>query len=234
MKKIYMSALLMCFGIFSVAQNLQLHYDFGKDRHYFTSTVEMFKPDKWGSTFFFVDMDYNVGDVKGVSMAYWEIARAINLSKESPLAFHVEYNGGFGQFWVNESAAAYQIDDSWLGGLEYNYNNSDFTKGFTLQALYKYIRNKHNASFQITGVWYLNMLGKKLTFNGFADFWREDNRYVNGEEVTTTKFVFQSEPQLWYNFTENFSAGSEIEIGCNFGPVKGWRINPTLGAKWSF
>ena len=37
-------------------QNIQLHYDLG--RKGITSTVEMFKPDKGGSTFFFVDLDY--------------------------------------------------------------------------------------------------------------------------------------------------------------------------------
>ena len=50
------------------AQNIQFHYDFGRmlysdldgdaaDRAPMTTTVEMFKPDKWGSTYFFVDME---------------------------------------------------------------------------------------------------------------------------------------------------------------------------------
>ena len=41
----------------AVAQNIQLHYDFG--RNMATTTVEMFKHDGGGSTYFFVDMDYN-------------------------------------------------------------------------------------------------------------------------------------------------------------------------------
>jgi len=36
-----------------MAQNFQVHYDFGKNRHYITTTFEMFKPDKWGNTYFF-------------------------------------------------------------------------------------------------------------------------------------------------------------------------------------
>ena len=215
------------------AQNIQLHYDFGKDRNYLTTTVEMFKPDKWGSIFFFIDMDYNVGDVKGISMAYWEIARGFNLGK-SPFAAHIEYNGGFGQYRIDDAGFAYQINDSWLAGLDYNFNNEDFTRGFTLQLLYKYIRDKHDGSFQITGVWYMNMLNNKLTFSGFADFWREDTYFYDGETVETTDFVFQSEPQIWYNFTSQFSLGTEMEFGYNFVPVKGFRINPTLGAKWTF
>lgn len=233
MKRKYLVVLLLVITTGAYAQNIQLHYDFGKDRKYFTTTVEMYKPDKWGSTFFFIDMDYNVGDVKGVSMAYWEIARGFNLGK-GPIATHLEYNGGFGQYYTPDYFGAYQINDSWLGGLEYNFNNAEFTRGFTLQVLYKYIRDKHDASFQLTGVWYLHMLRKRLTFSGFADFWREDGYFTDGNSITETSYVFQSEPQLWFNFTENISLGSELEIDYNFATVKGFRINPTLGAKWTF
>lgn len=38
------------------AQNIQVQYDF--ERKCVTSTVEMFRPDSFGSTYFFVDMDY--------------------------------------------------------------------------------------------------------------------------------------------------------------------------------
>lgn len=236
MIKNYLIVVLVFLSAGACAQNLQLHYDFGKDRKYFTSTVEMFKTDKWGSTFLFIDMDYNVGDVKGVSLAYWEIARGINLGKESPFAFHVEYNGGFGQYTDEDlgTTLAYPINDCWLTGLDYNYNNSDYTGGFTVQVLYKYIRGKNDVSFQLTGVWYLNLLKNKVSLSGFADFWREDNRFFSGDKIVKTTFVFQSEPQFWYNFTDHFSFGSEIELGYNFAPVKGFRVNPTLGAKWTF
>ena len=55
-------ALVVLIAVATKAQtNLQVHYDFGKDRSYVTTTLEMFKPDKWGNTFFFVDFDYNMG-----------------------------------------------------------------------------------------------------------------------------------------------------------------------------
>ena len=68
MKQI-ISALFLCMLLSGVpglqAQNIQLHYDFGRSlydkdlqgRPLFTSTVEKFHPDTWGSTYFFVDMD---------------------------------------------------------------------------------------------------------------------------------------------------------------------------------
>ena len=67
MKKILFAlAFLLAFSALE-AQDIQLHYDMGKDRKYLTSTVEMFKPDQYGSTFFFIDMDYGANDVQGVS-----------------------------------------------------------------------------------------------------------------------------------------------------------------------
>ena len=85
MKKI-ISALFLCMLLSAVpelqAQNIQLHYDFGrslydkdlKGRPLLTSTVEKFHPDNWGSTYFFIDMDYTS---EGVASAYWEIAREL-------------------------------------------------------------------------------------------------------------------------------------------------------------
>jgi hypothetical protein len=233
MKKITTLLLVLMAAAAIQAQNLQVHYDFGKDRKYVTSTVEMFKPDKWGSTFFFIDMNYDKSNGKTISLAYWEIARGINLGK-SPFAAHVEYNGGFGQFYTNPGYGAFAINDAWLGGLDYNWNAKDFSKGITFQVLYKYIKDKHNASFQLTTVWYLHMLNKKLTFDGFADFWREDNTFAAGEGTETTKFVFLTEPQLWYNLTDNLSVGSEVEISSNFSGNKGFMVNPTLAGKWKF
>ncbi len=234
-----MKRVLLLFALFALvastrAQNIQLHYDLGDGRKYFTSTVEMFKPDKLGSTFFFIDMDYNVGDVKGISMAYWEIARAFNIGK-SPFAFHAEYNGGFGQWKDGDASGVFTINSSWLTGLEYAINAKDFSKGITFQALYKYIQGKHDASFQLTGVWYVNFANNKLSFKGFADFWREDTIFNFGTpDEETTKFVFLSEPQLWYNFTEKFSAGSEVELNANFAGRKGFNIMPTVAVKYTF
>ena len=42
-------ALMLLVAMSAQAQtNLQFHYDFGENRNYVTTTLEMFKPDKWG------------------------------------------------------------------------------------------------------------------------------------------------------------------------------------------
>lgn len=231
MKKFFVFAFMFiiskCF-----AQDLQLHYDLGKDRKYLTTTLEMFKPDKLGNTFFFVDMDYSSGDVDGISLAYWELARVVKTEK-MPIGIHLEYNGGFGQFNADSINLGYRINDAWLAGIDYSINASDFSKGISFKLLYKHITDKHDATFQLTTVWYMHFLNNKLTFSGFADFWKEDSDF-NFDGKTDTEYVFISEPQLWFNMNKHFSIGTEIELSNNFATNEGFMINPTLGLKWIF
>ena len=106
------------------AQNIQLHYDFGrslydkdlKERPLLTSTVEKFHPDTWGSTYFFVDMDYTS---EGVASAYWEIAREVKFWK-GPFSAHLEYNGGL--------AKGFSYKNAYLAGATYTYNNAFFQR----------------------------------------------------------------------------------------------------------
>jgi hypothetical protein len=213
------------------AQNLQLHYDLGRKSA--TTTVEMFKPDGGGSTFFFVDLDYN----PRVSGAYWEIARELNFwqdSKVNWLSVHVEYNGGL-------STTAGSFNNSWLGGLTYSGHSKDWSKTWSVTASYKAIPGTLDAyrkcqmhNFQITGVWNLDFFNHWLSFNGFADFWREVRPWQN------TQFIFITEPQLWVNLNKikgwekiNLSIGTEVELSCNFVD-KGFFVMPTVAAKWTF
>jgi len=210
------------------AQNIQLHYDLGEGRKFFTTTVEMFKPDSWGSTFFFIDMDYSAdtrGIDNGISLAYWEIARAFKWNETQKIMPRVEFNGGILKL-DGDNSPFIPIENVYIAGLERTWASADFSKIFTFQTNYKYIQGKEDASFQLTGVWTIQMLENKLTFAGFADFWKE-------EMFWGTDFRFLSEPQLWYNFNKNFSLGTEIELSSNF-VAKGFEIMPTIGAKVTF
>lgn len=83
----FVMALLILWACSSVAKaqtNAQILYDFGSDRKFVTLTLEMFKQDKWGNTYFFVDHDFNydkmeVGE-KNIAQGgtYTEISRALN------------------------------------------------------------------------------------------------------------------------------------------------------------
>jgi hypothetical protein len=215
-------------SMLAFTQNLQLHYDFGEGRNFFTSTVEMFKPDSWGSTFFFIDMDYSADTRNidnGISLAYWEIARAFKWNESQRIMPRVEYNGGILKL-DGDNSPFIPIENVWIAGFERTWATADFSKIFTLQTNYKYIQTKEKASFQITGVWTVQMMENKLTFTGFADFWKE-------EMFWGTDFRFLTEPQLWYNFNKNFAVGTEIELSNNF-VAKGFDVMPTIGAKVTF
>lgn len=89
-KLFLLAAFLLTASVTAQAQNIQFHYDFGSHlyktesaRPKITTTVEMFRPDKWGNTFFFVDMNYRE---EGVNLAYWEISREIKLGNSPFLA----------------------------------------------------------------------------------------------------------------------------------------------------
>lgn len=226
-----LSGLMVFMASDAVGQNLQLHYDF--DRRSVTSTVEMFRADGSGSTFFFVDLDYS----PKVTGAYWEIARELCFWKESKaswLSVHVEYNGG-----LNTQAGSY--NNAFLGGLTYSGHSEDWSKTWSLSAMYKLIPgtvtaagDKQDHNFQITGVWNLDFFDHWISFNGFADYWREARAWQG------TKFIFLAEPQLWVNLNKvrgwdkvNLSLGTEVELSNNF-VRKGFCAMPTLAAKWNF
>ena len=230
MKKLIF-ALFMIVAVQASAQNVQLHYDFG--RNVATSTVEMFRPDGGGSTFFFVDMDYS----PKVSGAYWEISRELcfwTQSKANWLSVHIEYDGGL-------NTAAGSFNNAFLGGLTYSGHSKDWSKTWSISAMYKVIPGTVNAAgeaqvhnFQITGVWNLDFFNHWLSFNGFADFWREARAWQG------TNFIFLTEPQLWVNLNKIsgwdkvlLSVGTEVELSCNF-VRKGFTAMPTVALKWNF
>lgn len=134
--------------------NAQLFYDFGSDRKFVTLTLEMFKQDKWGNTYFFIDHDFNYDQhVAGPNLApggtYFEIARCLNFWQNSAiknLSLQVEYNGGI--------TASYPINNAWLAGVDYFMHTKDFKNTLNLKALYKNIKEKDsNVPMQFTAVW---------------------------------------------------------------------------------
>lgn len=236
------------------AQNIQFHYDFGSiayrngakaldgssslaARPSLTTTVEMFRPDRWGNTFFFVDMNYGPdGTDGGVLGAYWEIARELRFW-ELPLSIHVEYNGGL-DVW------SHAYDDAWLAGPSWSFASEDLSKTFSLSAMYKAIprnpKSVHN--FQITAVWNIYFWKSRFLFCGFVDFWKENRPWQTTAHSGTdgTDYIMMAEPQIWYNFNTikgledfNLSIGSEVELSSNFVSA-GFFAIPTAAVKWTF
>lgn len=228
--------------------NIQVQYDFGKDRRCVTTTVEGFYNDNWGNTFFFIDTDYPTSKEGGANQfidgSYWEIARCLNFWKESKLGFlslHVEYDGGVYR--------GYPINHAFLAGADFFVHSKDFRNTFNFKILYKGILGQagQNVPLQFTFVWGMQDIfgAKGLRFCGFADFWGERHALHtdrHGDPLAapeTSGFIFISEPQLWYNVgrhfgVDNLNIGGEVELSYDFGSCKGFRCRPCLGIKWVF
>ena len=145
MKKTIFIALLLFLSMPLYGQNLQLHYDFGENRNYFTTTFEMFRPDQWGSTFCFVDFDYNDGgpERESASMAYWEISRMINLKWINGLSAGFQYNDG-----LSHSGS---FGNVWLTGAGYLFNIPNITLS---ASLWLRLAENQDPDVHMTIVWY--------------------------------------------------------------------------------
>ncbi len=239
MKRILFTVLLAIISVAIYAQlNVQMHYDFGhtlygkelSTRPDLTATIENFSADKWGSTYFFVDGDLGDNTMKS---AYAEFARELRFWK-TPVAIHLEYNGGL--------SGNGSYNDAYLLGGAYNWANSNFSKTFSVQVMYKYlarqqIGTKHG--WQLTTVWGMNFKEGLYTFSGFADLYYDES--VNGS------LIFVSEPQFWLNFSAlknvddefKLSIGTEVEFSNNLvWPADGinnrFYVIPTLAIKWTY
>ena len=235
MKKFSLLSLLVFTALSASSQNIQLHYDFGRNlypdeeatRQKVTVTLEQFKADKWGSWYYFVDIDLSRKETLG---AYAEISREFDLTKKLPFALHLEYDGGLGSRSGSYQQAA-------LAGIAYNGNTPSYTATWSLQLLYKrffknYEFNTAYNSLQLTGVWGVHFLNRKMSFSGFIDFWRGQKANGHGQ------LVILSEPQLWYNANDHLSIGTEVEFSNNFiyntYDDQTFFVNPTIALKWNF
>ena len=196
--------------------NMQVFYDFGSDRKFVTMTLEMFKADKWGTNYFFIDHDFNYSHHDSNEKnryapggTYLEISRCLNFwqhTKLAPLSLHVEYDGGI--------TKSYPINSAWLAGLDYFLHDKEFQNTLNLKLMYKKIhKTTSKVPLQFTGVW--------------------------TSEGKTKHTIFISEPQLWYNVgrhfgCDNLNVGTEIELSNNFGSTLGFKCRPCLGVKWVF
>lgn len=239
-----MMALTMVNGHWSTAegQNVQFLYDLGHTlygdltgRPNITTTVEMFKPDKWGSTFLFTDIDYYTDGAAGV---YWEITRKFTVHKE--WALHLEYNGGATS--IEHTAIASRFQHAVLVGPSWNWVSANHQNNFSVSALYKqYFKGmgrKAFSSVQGTVVWGFNFVNGLLTASGFCDVWYDPD--VKG------KVSFLSQPQFWVNLNTlkgmdgiNLSLGTELNVSNNFiyndkGENDKFFVIPSLAAKWTF
>lgn len=236
MKKIVFTLALLVAAISLQAQNLQLHFDprhalhsDSFEKNYFTATFEMFKPDKWGSTFMFVDLDFNQSR-GNIGTAYLELARDFKMGK-CPVMLHAEFNGGVGK---TSDSFGFSIANAYLAGLSYNKQIGAVNVGTYVAYKYNAFKRVSN-DVQWTVTWGANFFDNKFTVSGFMDLWTQNKVEDHSSDSNKKKVILLTEPQFWYNATSNLSVGTEIEISNNFlTGMKKTMVNPTIAAKWNF
>lgn len=230
----------------AMGQNIQLHYDLGRylypkvqaDRPRMTMTVEQQSLDRFGDTFYFVDMSFLQ---QGAVTANWKFMRNLRFS-QGPLSWHVRYDGGLR--FINANAPepvgsrAISLNDAFMTGVTYTYLSPEHRTMLSLTPLYKYIRGiaqPHN--YELCGVWKFAPGNGLITATGFFSWWHQKDPRIGWG----TDFKFMSQPQVWCNLNKipgvapdfNLSIGSEVRISKNVDAPQ-WLVAPTLALKWSF
>lgn len=226
------------------AQNIQFHYDLGRytqpkdqeGRPYITMTVEQQSVDKFGDTFYFVDMNFQD---QGAVAANWKFMRNLRFWR-GPIAWHVRYDGGLRFVNTNTTSdaprAAFSIKDAFFTGASYTYLSRDRRLMLSAAPLYKYIKGHsqpHN--WELVGIWKYAPGTGAFSATGFISFWQEKMPLWG----TTTRLMTQ--PQFWLNLNKlkgvsddlKLSIGTELRISNNVD-MKGFVFAPTLALKWNF
>ena len=206
-------AILLVFALISIKgytqQNIQLMQSF---EGYPIITLEHFNQDKYGTTYFFTDIELN--ELKGSpSLSLTKIMRTFTIKNQ--WSAHIEYNGGL---FLSSTYSA-PISNAYLVGIDYFIHSKDFSKTLNLKVNYKYISIPNESTVQLSGIWNVHLFNDKLSLLGFAHCWRESGSNI-----------FYAEPQIWYNLVKSLSLGGEVKTSFNFN-TEGFKTTPLIGIK---
>lgn len=211
--------------------NIQHHLDFGKNRHYFTNTLEGLAFDDLGAWFGFIDVDHK-SSLNGTAEKEWQIGAQFiyfelnryfslnNILKNETLKnwdFTVQYNDSDADF----------IPYAYLIGFSWNQRFTSFIDAH-VEFLFRQEENQ-KAGWQLTGVWLKSwkMAGLDWQFLGYFDWWKND---YGGFFMAEPQFVFNLEP---IGTGKRFWSGTEWEI--NLSKVSGYTsTNPTIFLRYDF
>jgi hypothetical protein len=219
--------------------NAQFHYDF--QREHPTVTTELLSFDGWGYTFGFADFNFdNTRESGGFSDVYFEIMRYFEIKKigDNNLYITIQYNDG-----------SEPVKRVWLAGL----NLGNLKLGSQLISAEFLLKQEYcfGITWQYTLVWFGSLWDERLIFNGYLDFWSNDNTDPDwpsfDPEYAATRYSFQAEPQIGWLLTPRWKLGSELEISRGFlGSVTGklaesesykhdkWYFLPTIFIQYNF
>lgn len=234
----------MVLSLGALAQNIQFHYDLGRytqptkqaGRPYTTLTVEQQSVDRFGDTFYFVDMSFQA---QGAVVSNWKFLRNLRFW-EGSWSWHLRYDGGLRFVDTSMSSpaprAAFSIKDAFFTGVTYSYRRPDGKLMLSLTPTYKYIKGHQEPhNWEATLVWNYRPGSGLFSANGFFTYWREKM------PLWDSSYRIMTQPQFWLNLDRlkgfskdvRLSVGTEIRISHNVD-ARGFVVAPTLALKWNF
>jgi len=226
------------------AQNVQLHYDmrhWADPRHaaanFPTVYAEYFKEQDSGHAFikpgsFLFKMEADMmGEKNNTGKAYMQVAQTLRMWK--PKVFlHLSYSGGLGV--TEPKQYSYYIVNTFQLGAAYNFKWLGAYLSSVLD--YKYVPyTKPTHDFIYTLYWWKGLYNYRVEFAGDFSVWTESKNH--GDDFTKTlsgkRFFFFAEPQLWYNLSKKFAAGTKVNMYYHVNTTENvLQAYPTVAVKY--
>jgi len=221
-----------------ISQNLQVHYDTrhtfdpeNNDRNFVTFSFETFKAASYGSLFMKMDADF-IGSKDNMGKLYTEISHTFKFWK-LPVSLHLQYSGGLGIVSANQSG--YYINNAYIAGFAYPFQWKN--AWFSTYIAYRYNNfNTPSHDIQYSFYWGGSILEGKISLTGHLVLWTENNNHGDAwtQTLSGKKFLFLSEPQVWYNFNQFLAIGSEIKLFYHvYSYSDNLLIYPTVAIKYN-
>lgn len=221
--KNFVVAACCLFYLRAYTQNVQLHYD---ARHWvapryntqnFTSVyMEYFKEQDSGQgiikpgTFLFKMQADMLGQQHNIGKVYMQVAQTLRMWRPK-VYLHLSCSGGLGI--TEPKQYSYYITNTVQIGAAYNFKFAGAWLSTVLD--YRYVPYKKASNdFIYTLYWWRGLYNYKVEFAGDFSIWTENRNH--GDELTKgekgKRFFFFAEPQVWYNISKKFSAGSKLNM----------------------
>ncbi|HWB25255.1 MAG TPA: DUF5020 family protein [Chitinophagaceae bacterium] len=242
--KNFVLAVLCFLGNSLFAQSVQLHYDMRhwvdpkhNSKNFPTVYIEYFKNldsghglVKPGSILLKMEADM-MGENGNIGKGYMQVAQTLRLWR--PKVFlHLSYSGGLGV--TEPKQYSYYITNTIQVGAQYTFQWHGAWLSSVLD--YKYVPySKPTNDFIYTLYWWRGYYNYKVEFSGDFSLWTENKNH--GDDYTKTmtgkRFSFFAEPQLWYNISKSFAAGTRVTM---YYHVNTWdnvlQAYPTVAVKY--
>ncbi len=237
--------IFLCFLSIPVfTQKLELHYDLrhsvdpaNNTKNFPTLYFEYFKNQDSGKAFIkpgsiLVKIQADLlGDKTNIGKFFMQVAQTLRFWKPQ-IFLQLSYSGGLG---VTEPRQySFYIINTYSAGAEYAFQ----WKGAWISAVldYKYVPYaKPSNDLLYTLYWWKGLFNYKVEFAGDFSIWTENKNHGddNTKDLRGKRFSFFAEPQIWYNISKSFSAGSKVNMFYHVNTTDNiFQVYPTIAVKY--